>query len=107
MMKFHYNDKGCRKVFKTYKAQMNKIKSSIEAQIEKQLDNHFAKVKVATRTLVDGHKCYECRVNIGKLPNIRVAFYVEGQEVTVVYISSTLQKDMFTHELDHLIGEMK
>ncbi|WP_290034022.1 hypothetical protein [Ligilactobacillus cholophilus] len=99
-----YDNKGCRKVFKTYRHQEKVIKKTIEKQITRQMETDFSKVKLATRIEVNGLKCYECRVNPPQLPPVRVAFTRDGNKITICYITTNIVKADFTHELEHFLG---
>ena len=100
----NYDNKGCRKTFKTYKHQEKVIKKAIEKQLIRQLETDFTKVKLATRIEVKGHKCYECRVNPPQLPPLRIAFIRDQNTVTVCYMTTNIVKADFTHELEHFLG---
>ncbi len=101
---FSYDEKGCKKFFKTYHHQEKTIKQFIERQLTRQIDTDFSKTKLATRIEVDGHKCYECRVNLPQTPNIRVAFTVDDKDVVVRYVTTNITKADFTHELEHFLS---
>ena len=103
-LQFVYNNKGCRKVFKTYHHQEKTIKKTIEKQLIRQIETDFSKTKLATRIEVDGHKCYECRINPPQLPPVRVAFIRDDQKVTIYYLTTNIVKADFTHELEHFLG---
>lgn len=100
---FSYDDKGCRKVFKTYRHQKKSIQKTIQKQLTRQIETNFSKVKLATRIEVDHNKCYECRVNPPQLPPIRVAFTLKENQVNICYLTTNIVKADFTHELEHFL----
>lgn len=97
---FYYSEPGTRKFFHRLRAQSDEIKKTIEETIEKQIATNFSKTKMASRLPYEGHKLYECRVNVGKLPALRVAFTVYEHQVFVVFITNQIQKSDFSKALE-------
>ncbi|MDD7464841.1 MAG: hypothetical protein PUK59_01125 [Actinomycetaceae bacterium] len=91
---------GCKALFRRYAAQEQQLRTAIEQHIDGQIATDFVHTKLASRRLFNGLKVYECRVNVGKLPALRVAFTVRTGVATVVYISTNIQKSEFSKEID-------
>ena len=97
---FTFHEPGCKAVFRKHAAQREDIEAAIKRTITAQFDTDFAKTKLASRKTFEGHKVYECRVNVGKLPALRVAFTLADGTVTVVYLTHNIQKSDFSHEIE-------
>lgn len=99
-LQFAFDDHGCKALFRKYPAQAEMIRDAVQAQVGGQIALDFSKTKLASRRPYHGRKLYECRVNVGKLPAVRVAFAVHGKSVAVAFMSTDIQKSVFTKELD-------
>ncbi|MDF7668831.1 hypothetical protein [Lactobacillus sp. ESL0703] len=105
-MKVEYERSGCKQFFKKHKNEIKLIKHCIEEALTIQVETGMSKVKRAASERVNGDCVYECRVNLKKTGSARVAFIIDEQSlITVIYISSTLQKDAFTHLLERNLKE--
>lgn len=116
-----YERSGCKQFFKKHRDDESTIKTCIEHALTVQLQTGMSKVKRAVSARVNGQCVYECRINLKRTGSARVAFIVNGTDtfgngnnnsddetipdVTVLFISSTLQKDEFTHLLEHSLKE--
>ena len=101
---FEYDDSGCKKVRKTHAHYFSLLKSEIERIVSKEIETGFSKSKTATRSLYNGRKVWECRVNVSALPSVRVAYAVSGDTVSVVFLSTNIQKSEFTKELEKFLN---
>lgn len=120
-MDVRYERSGCKQFFKKHRDDEKTIKNCIENALNLQLETGMSKVKRAVSARVGGQCVYECRVNLKRTGSARVAFIVDNADssrksndaaneesdasVTVLFISSTLQKDEFTHLLEHDLKE--
>ncbi|WEV69697.1 hypothetical protein OZX73_02110 [Bifidobacterium sp. ESL0775] len=120
-MKVTYERSGCKQFFKKHRDDEKTIKTCIENALDMQLKTGMSKVKRAVSARVNGQCVYEFRVNLKRTGSARVAFIagntdvsnedhdtIDGGDdanVTVLFISSTLQKDEFTHLLEHDLKE--
>ncbi|MDF7682210.1 hypothetical protein PT287_01575 [Lactobacillus sp. ESL0679] len=105
-MKVEYERSGCKQFFKKHKNEVKIIKDCIASALTVQVETGMSKVKRAASERVNGACVYECRVNLKKTGSARVAFIVDDEsQITVMYISSTLQKDAFTHLLERNLKE--
>ena len=101
---FSYHEPGCRKVFKAQSHHVALIREEIERSIAKEMETGFSKSKNASRSLFRGSRILECRVNVSTLPPVRVAYTVSGETVTVVFLSTDIQKSEFTKALDRFLS---
>ena len=101
---FEFYEPGCKAVFRKYSHQEAAIREGVSAHVRREIDTDFAKTKLATRRHFDGHKVYECRVNLAKLPALRVAFALDGSQVTIVYMSTNIQKSEFSAEIESFLN---
>ncbi|WEV67062.1 hypothetical protein OZX72_07400 [Bifidobacterium sp. ESL0769] len=120
-MNVKYERSGCKQFFKKHRDDEKTIKNCIENALDMQLKTGMSKVKRAVSARVGGQCVYEFRVNLKRTGSARVAFIVKdadtlgkssdlaseenSADVTVLFISSTLQKDEFTHLLEHDLKE--
>lgn len=104
-MNVTYERSGCKQFFKKHRDDEKTIKTCIENAMETQLETGMSKVKRAVSARVGGQCVYECRINLKRTGSARVAFVVDNADVNVLFISSTLQKDEFTHLLEHDLKE--
>lgn len=120
-MDVKYERSGCKQFFKKHCDDEKTIKTCIENALNLQLETGMSKVKRAVSARVDGQCVYECRINLKRTGSARVAFVVDNADnsckssdtaneenhanITVLFISSTLQKDEFTHLLEHNLKE--
>lgn len=102
---FYYEKSGTRKVFHKFNLHSDNIRNAIEETIEKELATNFSKTKLASHIPYRGHKIYECRVNVGKLPAFRVAFTIYNNSVDIVFITNQIQKSSFSKALNALLKE--
>ncbi|XCB29327.1 hypothetical protein RQN30_08760 [Arcanobacterium hippocoleae] len=103
-MEVVYHEAGTRKLLRKYPKQITEIRRAVESQLAEQLANNFSKTKIASRLLFAGCKVYECRVNLGLLPPVRVGFIVQNQRVTVVFMSNQIQKSDFSRAIDKFLS---
>lgn len=102
LLKFHY-ERGCKTFFKKHKNEQKIIKQLIDQAITKELATGMTKVKIAAMTRIEGKSIYEFRLNLKKAGSARVAFAVKDEQVLVLLITSNLQKDSFSHELETVL----
>lgn len=95
-----YDERGCRKVLHTYAHRADEIKTEVEHTIRAQIVHDFSRTKTASHIPYHGMKLFECRVNVGKLPAIRVAFALSGDDVDVAFMTTNIQKSDFSRQLD-------
>ena len=103
--KFNYNDKGCKKFFKIYNHNKKLIKKLIEEKLIQQMITNFSKTKLAIHSEINKHKCYECRVNLHNIPDIRIAFTINGNNITIQYITTSISKEIFSKEFQKFVKE--
>lgn len=96
-----FDQHGCMPLLRKYP----QLKSSITHAIITQLENNLFKSKFATKNRWHGLPIRECRVNANEPGAVRVAFVIDGNTTTVIYLSRTLQKRAFTTELDRFLGK--
>ena len=101
---FDYFAPGCKKVFKAHSHFEPLIKAEIERVVSKERETGFSKTKSASRLTFRGQRVLECRVNVGTLPAIRVAFSLAPETVTIVFLSTDIQKSAFSKELDAFLA---
>ena len=102
LLKFHY-ERGCKTFFKKHKNEQKIIKQLIDQAITKELATGMTKVKIAAMTRIEGKSIYEFRLNLKKAGSARVAFAVKYEQVLVLLITSNLQKDSFSLELETVL----
>ncbi|WEV63714.1 hypothetical protein [Bifidobacterium sp. ESL0732] len=107
MMDVKYERSGCKQFFKKHRDDEKTIKGCIENALNLQLETGMSKVKRAVSARVDGQCVYECRINLKRTGSARVAFIVNENDnnIDVLFISSVLQKDEFTHMLERNLKE--
>lgn len=96
-----FDKHGCSTLLKKYP----QLKSSIIRTVTTQLENGLFKSKFATALRWHGLPIRECRVNANEPGAVRVAFVIDGDTTTIIYLSHTLQKRAFTTELDRFLGK--
>lgn len=101
MVVFH--EAGTKKFFRKYAAQEDRIKDQITQMMERQMETAFSKTKAAGHLLFEGQKIWELRVNPGTLPPVRVAFIRSGKQFIVLYLSNSIQKSEFLHDLEKFL----
>ena len=101
---FSYFDPGCKKVFKAQSHYEALLKAEIERVIAKEKATGFSKTKAASRLLFRGNRLLECRVNVGALPAVRVAFALTEGTAVIVFLSTDIQKSEFSKALDHFLA---
>lgn len=104
-MNVEYERSGCKQFFKKHRDDERTIKSRIETALATQLKTGMPKVKRAASSRVGGRCVYEFRVNLGRIGSARVAFCVDGENMTILFLTQTLQKDEFTRLLEHDLKE--
>ncbi|WEV53318.1 hypothetical protein [Bifidobacterium sp. ESL0704] len=127
-MNVTYERSGCKQFFKKHRDDEKTIKSCIEKALGLQLETGMSKVKRAVSARVGGQCVYECRINLKRTGSARVAFVVHipdatngdnnskthgdtddkhksDNDINVLFISSVLQKDEFTHMLERDLKE--
>lgn len=102
LLKFHY-ERGCKTFFKKHKNEQKIIKQLIDQAITKELATGMTKVKIAAMTRIEEKSIYEFRLNLKKAGSARVAFAVKDEQVLVLLITSNLQKNSFSHELETVL----
>lgn len=65
--------------------------------------NGLFKSKFATNARWHGLPIWECRVNEKSVGSVRVAFAVQGESATVLFVSPELQKRAFAAELERFL----
>ena len=95
-----FYERGCKLFFKKHKNEQKLIKKLIEQAIVKELATGMSKVKVAAPTRIEGKASYEFRLNLKTAGSARIAFAVKNEQVLVLLITSNLQKDSFSRELE-------
>lgn len=91
---------GCKAFFKKHKNMQKIIKEMIQKGIQVQLDTGMSKVKIASPVRIEGQSIYEFRLNLKQAGSARIAFAVKQSQILVVLITSNLQKDSFSRELE-------
>lgn len=91
-----YDDRAVRQWFRKHP----KLEDAIERTINAQIENGLFRCKFATSLRWHGVPVYECRVNERSVGAVRVAFAFANGACTVLFISSDLQKRIFTAELE-------
>lgn len=94
-----FDKRGCDKALRRWPD----LRDRVTAAVEGQMAAGFFHCKAAGRH--QGHGLKECRVNSHDAGSVRVAFWVEGDRATVVYITQTLVRRDFLRELERFIGE--
>ena len=98
-----FEPSGTKRLWKKHPHDVDRIRTIVCHALENEIATGFATSKRASHLTYLGHVLYECRVGLGKLPDVRVAYFVESHTATVVFISTTLQKSEFTHELEKML----
>lgn len=107
MMQVNFNQRGCKPFFKKHRQQATAIKDVIAKGLLREVAAGMTKVKLAGRQRIGGQRVYEMRLNIGKPGSVRLAFAVDGDQITVYYISAHLQKANFSREFDHVLTSLR
>lgn len=105
-MQVEFYEHGCKPFFKKHRRQQNDVEAVIKAAITREVATGMTKVKLATKRWVAGQSIYEFRLNLGKLGSARLAFTVDQDHATVYFISSHLQKAIFSHEFAQVVVEI-
>lgn len=95
-----FDKRGCESALRKHAT----LKARIEKTITTQLENGLFKSKFATSKRWKGSPIWECRINEKSVGSVRVAFSITGENVTIIYLSKTLQKQAFTTELERFLG---
>lgn len=104
MLNLKFNHKGCKVFFKKHPQIKKTAQTKIAAAITKEVETGMTKVKVATQQKVKGLPCYEMRLNLGKMGSVRIAFTVHEDHAQVYYLTTTLQKNEFSKELEKALN---
>lgn len=107
MMQANFNQRGCKPFFKKHRQQATAIKDVIAKGLVREVAAGMPNVKLASRQRIGGQRVYEMRLNIGKPGSVRLAFAVDGDQVTVFFISAHLQKATFSQEFDHVLVSLR
>lgn len=99
-MKVTYDRTGCKSFFKKHKNLHSVIEKMIQQAIQVQLETGMSKVKIASPVRIAGQSIYEFHLNLKQAGSVRVAFAVKDEQILVVLITSNLQKDSFSRELE-------
>ncbi|WP_267202590.1 hypothetical protein [Limosilactobacillus kribbianus] len=105
-MQVDFYQAGCKSFFKKHARQVDLIRRRIAAAVDEEQKTGMTKVKLASRQRVAGHPVYEFRLNLGKIGSARVAFTIDGEQVTVYFISSQLQKSSFSHDVERVLDNV-
>ena len=104
MLKLKFSHKGCKAFFKKYPQAKKLAQTKITTAITKEVQTGMTKVKVATQQKINGLPCYEMRLNLGKMGSVRIAFTVYDSQAQIHYLTTTLQKDEFSKELEKILN---
>lgn len=94
---------GCEPMLRKHPA----LRARVEQALERQVGNGLFRSKPATAVRWKGHPIWECRVNEQSVGSVRAAFALEGDDATVLYLSTTLQKRAFGDELERFLGRRR
>ncbi|WP_046432941.1 hypothetical protein [Lactobacillus sp. N54.MGS-719] len=104
MLKLKFSHKGCKAFFKKHPQAKKLAQTKITTAITKEVQTGMTKVKVATQQKINGLPCYEMRLNLGKMGSVRIAFTVYDNQAQIHYLTTTLQKDEFSKELEKILN---
>ncbi len=109
MLKLKFSRKGCKAFFKKHPQAKKLAQTKITTAITKEVQTGMTKVKVATQQKINGLPinglpCYEMRLNLGKMGSVRIAFTVYDNQAQIHYLTTTLQKDEFSKELEKILN---
>lgn len=102
-MNIEFYKPGCKDFFKKHARQKTAIKEMIESAIIKENNTGMTKVKLAGKERLNGQPIYEFRLNVGKIGSIRVAFTLFNDQITVYFITTKLQKSVFSQEFFKIV----
>ncbi|GGI63542.1 hypothetical protein [Limosilactobacillus caviae] len=105
-MNIEFYKPGCKDFFKKYARQEAVIKEKIKAAIIKENNMRMTKVKLACKERINGQPIYEFRLNVGKIGSIRIAFTVFDNQVAVYFITTKLQKSVFSQEFSKIVNSI-
>lgn len=103
MLNLKFNHKGCKAFFKKHPQIKKTAQAKITSAITKEVETDMTKVKIATQQKINGLPCYEMRLNLGKIGSVRIAFTVHKDQAQVYYLTTTLQKNEFSKELEKIL----
>lgn len=95
-----FDKAGCAALLRKHPSLEERVRRTVLGQ----LDAGMFKSKFATSVRWHGLPLWECRVNEKSVGAVRVAFAVQGETATIVYLSPTLQKKAFTTELERFLA---
>lgn len=102
-MNIKFYKPGCKDFFKKHASQEAVIKEKTKAAIIKENSTGMTKVKLASKERLNGQPIYEFRLNVGKIGSIRVAFTLFNDQITVYFITTKLQKSVFSQEFFKIV----
>ncbi|WP_302117473.1 hypothetical protein [uncultured Limosilactobacillus sp.] len=105
-MNMEFYKPGCKDFFKKHARQEAVIKEKIKAAIIKENNTGMTKVKLASKERINGQPIYEFRLNVGKIGSIRIAFTVFDNQVAVYFITTKLQKSVFSQEFSKIVNSI-
>lgn len=105
MIQLQFERNGCKAFFKKHPQAKKVAYHKIAQAIQTEIDTGMTKVKLATHQKLNDQPCYEMRLNLGKVGSVRIAFTVNHNQSTIYYLTTTLQKNSFSHELAKIIKE--
>lgn len=99
MVQVEFQRHGCKAFFKKYRAQRQQIRQWVKQALEQEITTGMSKCKVASKRRIDGQSVYECRLNLGTIGSARIAFTLTTDQATVYFITTHLQKSVFSREV--------
>ena len=94
-----FEKSGCQTLLRKHPHLMSRIEQTVASQMA----NGLFKSKFATNARWHGLPIWECRVNEKSVGSVRVAFAVQGESATVLFVSPELQKRAFAAELERFL----
>ncbi|WP_421016961.1 hypothetical protein [Furfurilactobacillus cerevisiae] len=104
-MQVIFDKAGCKSFFKKFRSQQHQMQTEILEAVDEQINSGMSKTKIAAHERINGRSIHEFRLNLGTIGSARVAFYVNNQLATVLFVSTDLQKRTFTDELERFLKE--
>lgn len=95
-----FDKAGCAALLRKHPQLEERVRRTVLGQ----LDAGMFKSKFATSMRWHGLPLWECRVNEKSVGAVRAAFAVQGEAITIVYLSPTLQKKAFATELERFLA---
>ncbi len=94
-----FESRGCRKILQRNPSLEERIRDTLRRQISQ----GFTRTKAASRLKWNGLTVYEIRVNDPSVKAVRVAFTAQGSSIHVLFISTSIQKNEFSREIDSFL----